>query len=265
MLTAISQLFEVHSRSIIGLERLMLEASSFDFRGRHPQQLTIKLAKYYDFTSTSAVSKTAFQVSLDLYRTFAPLKQTTAAMAFASLELAGRLHDEHIQAVESGADYDKWNIGRAEVMGKHSLPHTAMIPITNTNTETLLDLLELYTHYQKLTVVGPDFSVDAFLNVRIPLNDELDEKRLPRYTTYVDRRPESGQNGPAKSNGVDSKQSDKVSPKDVSPNDRDSKIVNGNGNGIKPRVGERGRDGTVRFMLNPDREQEEKTIVDGYD
>ena len=97
----------------------MLEASSFDFRGRHPQQLTIKLAKYYGLSSTSAVSKTAFQISLDLYRTFAPLKQTTAAMAFASLELAGRLHDEHIEALEMGSDYDKWNIGRAEVMGKY--------------------------------------------------------------------------------------------------------------------------------------------------
>jgi hypothetical protein len=99
----------------------MLEASSFDFRGRHPQQLTIKFAKYYGLTTASAVSKTAFQISLDLYRTFAPLKQTTATMAFASLELACRLHDEHVEAVESGADYDKWDIGRAEVMGMCSL------------------------------------------------------------------------------------------------------------------------------------------------
>ena len=111
----------------------MLEASSFDFRGRHPQQLTIKLLKYYSLMSTSAVSKTAFQVSLDLYRTFAPLKQTTAAMAFASLELAGRLHDEHIEAVETGADYEKWNIGRAEVMGKHSAARTAAAPNTKNN------------------------------------------------------------------------------------------------------------------------------------
>lgn len=126
---ATSQLFEVHSRSIIGLERLMLEASSFDFRGRHPQQLTVKLAKHYGLTSTSAVSKTAFQVALDLYRTFAPLKQTTAAMAFASLELAGRLHDEHLEEVEIGADYHKWNIGRAEVMGKYCLCRLQNFPV----------------------------------------------------------------------------------------------------------------------------------------
>jgi CTD kinase subunit beta len=241
----------------------MLEASSFDFRGRHPQQLTIKLLKYYGLMSTSAVSKTAFQVSLDLYRTFAPIKQTTAAMAFASLELAGRLHDEHIEAVETGADYQKWNIGRAEVMGKYSAARTAVFPNTKITIETLLDLLELYTHYQKLTVAGPDFSVDAFLNVRIPLNDELNEKNLPRYTTYIDRRLQTSSNGTAKTNGVDAKPKHQVSPQNGTPSDRDGNTVNGNG--VKPRVGERGRDGTIRFMLNPDREQEEKKVVDEYD
>ena len=241
----------------------MLEASAFDFRGRHPQQLTIKLLKYYGLHGTSAVSKTAFRVSLDLYRTFAPLKQTTATMAFASLELAGRLHDEHIEAVETGADYAKWNVGRAEVMGKRGAARTAIIQNTNTSTETLLDLLELYTHYQKLTVAGPDFTVDAFLNVRIPLNDELNEKRLPRYTTYIDRKPQTSSNGTAKTNGADAKSKDQVSPKDGTASDREGNTVNGNG--IKPRVGERGRDGTIRFMLNPDREQEEKKVVEEYD
>jgi CTD kinase subunit beta len=142
-----------------------------------------------------------------------------------------------------------------------------MGPVRNTcwwkNTETLLDLLELYTHYRTLTVAGPDFPVDAFLNVRIPLNDELKDKDLPRYTTYVDRRPQTTQNGSARTNGVTTKHNDKVSPKEASPRDRDTTAINGNS--IKPRVGERGRDGTVRFMLNPDREQEEKKIVNEYD
>lgn len=114
-----------------------------------------------------------------------------------------------------------------------------------------------------MTVAGPDFSVDAFLNVRIPLNDELNEKQLPRYTTYIDRRPQTGSNGTAKTNGVDAKPKDQVSPKNGTPSDREGNTVNGNG--VKPRVGERGRDGTVRFMLNPDREQEEKKVVDEYD
>jgi CTD kinase subunit beta len=120
----------------------------------------------------------------------------------------------------------------------------------------------MYTHYQKLTVAGSEFSVDAFLNVRIPLNDELNEKHLPRYTSYVDRRPKTNQNGAARTNGID-KHKDHANHKGASPHDRDGNLANGNG--VKPRVGERGRDGTVRFMLNPDREQEEKKVVEGYD
>lgn len=95
----------------------MLEASSFDFRNRHPQQLAIKLAKYYGVERHSQLAKTAYKVSLDVYRTFAPLKQTTAALAFACLELAGRLLDQHNEAIESGKDYGTWQISRAMVMG----------------------------------------------------------------------------------------------------------------------------------------------------
>ncbi|KAK3045139.1 hypothetical protein LTS18_014480, partial [Coniosporium uncinatum] len=75
-------LFDAHSKVIIGLERLMLEASGFDFRNRHPQKLVIKLAKACGLRKESG-GKTAWDASLDLYRTFAPLKQTTQTMAIA--------------------------------------------------------------------------------------------------------------------------------------------------------------------------------------
>lgn len=109
--------FEVHARGIIGLERLMLEASGFDFRTRHPQKPLIKLAKHYGLTQQSEISRTAYRISQDLYRTFAPIKQTTSTMAFACLELAGRLLDQRMEAVESGADYEQWKSSREEVMG----------------------------------------------------------------------------------------------------------------------------------------------------
>jgi len=114
-------MFEHQSRTIIGLERLMLEASSFDFRNRHPQHLLVKVAKYYGFERHSAVTKTAYLISIDLYRTFAPLKQSTAAMAFACLELAGRLHGQEMEAIVDGRDYARWGIERAMVMGM--VPH----------------------------------------------------------------------------------------------------------------------------------------------
>lgn len=103
----------------------MLEASGFDFRSRHPQELLIKLAKFYRFEKTSQVVKTAYSISLDLYRTFAPLKQQSATLAFACLELAGRLLGEEHQEIWSGADYSSWQINRALVMGRSQ--HSASI------------------------------------------------------------------------------------------------------------------------------------------
>lgn len=97
----------------------MLEASGFDFRTRHPQKVLIKLAKHYGLTKDSEVSNVAYRISLDLYRTFAPIKQTTSTMAFSCLELAGRLLDRRLEDVESGKDYEQWRTSREEVMGKY--------------------------------------------------------------------------------------------------------------------------------------------------
>ena len=94
----------------------MLEASGFDFRNRYPQRLLLKIAKYYD-VDRDTVGKTAYNMSLDLYRTFAPLKQTTQTMALACVELAGRLHGENILELEAGKGYKKWRTSRAEIMG----------------------------------------------------------------------------------------------------------------------------------------------------
>ena len=107
----------------------MPEAFGFDFRGRHPQQLLIKLAKHYGLTQNSDVVRIAYGISIDLYRTFAPLKQVTATLAFACLELAGRLLDVHNEAIESGAEYRNWRINRSMVMGKHTstLSYTLLI------------------------------------------------------------------------------------------------------------------------------------------
>jgi CTD kinase subunit beta len=83
----------------------------------------------------------------------------------------------------------------------------------------------------------------------------MDAKRLPRFTEWKDRKVMT--NGALKaSNGT------KASPKD-SPNTA-SPSTPGAVNGTRGRIGERGRDGTVRFMLNPEREQEEKAVVAEY-
>lgn len=96
----------------------MLESSGFDFRNRHPQKSLMKLIKHFNFDKSSKTARVAYGMSLDLYRTFAPLKQTSATMAFACLELAGRLLNDRHERVESGRVYRLWLTSREEIMGK---------------------------------------------------------------------------------------------------------------------------------------------------
>ena len=97
----------------------MLEAAGFDFRNRYPQKLLIKIAKSCNFRSET-VGKTSYNMSLDLYRTFAPLKQTASTMAVACVELAARLHGSIVDCdlTQNGIVYERWGTNRAEVMGK---------------------------------------------------------------------------------------------------------------------------------------------------
>ena len=95
---------------------MMLESSGFDFRNRYPQRLVLKIAKYYR-VEKDTVGKTAYKMCLDLYRTFAPLKQTTPTMAMACVELAARIFERNIPELEAGKGYKKWRITRPEVMG----------------------------------------------------------------------------------------------------------------------------------------------------
>jgi CTD kinase subunit beta len=237
----------------------MLEASAFDFRNRHPQEFLIKLLKHYSYPKTSPVVKLSYQISLDLYRTWAPLKQTTATMAFACLELAGRLLDEEHEVVWRGTDYARWGIERGMVM------------------ESLLDLLELYTHHRSQSVIGPEFPVELFLEVRIPLNQESMQHKIPRFTAWVEKEGQ-GVNGVNGTNGaknmVVSLRDVVASPRRGSANTTNANASSGGGAGnpggsasgavvgVRQRVGERGREGTVRFILNPDRERDEKAIIE---
>ena len=103
----------------MGLERLMLEASGFDFRNRHPQKLVIKFAKLCGY-SRETVGKKAYYICLDLYRTLAPLKQTTSTLAIACVELAARILDANLDPLidEKGISYKKLGTTREEVMGQ---------------------------------------------------------------------------------------------------------------------------------------------------
>ncbi|KAL8837258.1 MAG: hypothetical protein Q9176_005792 [Flavoplaca citrina] len=241
-------IFENHAKIIIGIERLMLEASGFDFRNRYPQRLVLKLAKVYS-ADKATIGKTAYKMSLDLYRTFAPLKQTTPTMAIACVELAGRVIGSPVSELASGKDYKQWKITRQEVM------------------ETLLDLVDLYTHHRSSTIVGQDHALEEFISIRIALNQEASTEKLARFAQS--HREKALTNG-ATTNGLKAKKDPKgltsprstASPKDVkSPQPIGLTSVTGTPVQGKPGL----KEGTVRFMLDPERARDEKhTVADFF-
>jgi CTD kinase subunit beta len=236
----------------------MLEASGFDYRTRYPQKYLIKLLRSY--SPNPSISRTAYKILLDLYRTFSPLKQTSVTMSLASLELACRLFQVDSETeVRLGPEvYDRWRANRREVM------------------ETMLDLLDLYTHFQKSTLIGPQYPIDKFIAIRISLNQEADDTKYPRYTENIE----------AKTNGRHIKTPNTpitpASPSDQRNNGTAPVAANVNGNGalaqeekspatLSPRSsGSRGRglvrsqDGTVRFMLDGEMARKEKEVVGEY-
>ena len=236
-----SQTFEGPSKIAIGIERLMLEASGFDFRVRYPQKHLIKLIK--DGGIQKEVGKVAYNIMLDLYRTFAPIKQTCATMSFACIELATLICEK--QKGWRGPSYKKWCTTRAEIL------------------ETMLDLLDLYTHFQKSSIVGPLYNIEKFINIRIKLNQECEDKKLGRYTEYHDA---------PRTNGLRNVKTPKTPITPASPSD----VRNGKDGAspatMSPRsasssrrgIGARGQEGTVRFMLDAEQAKREKETVSEY-
>ncbi|KAK3628583.1 RNA polymerase II C-terminal domain kinase beta subunit [Elasticomyces elasticus] len=242
-------LFEAPSRVVIGLERLMLESSAFDFRSKYPHKLLIKICKSLpDSEEKKQIGSIAWTVITDMHRTFAPLKQTTATMAVAGLEMAA-----HLQASASGTgsevvreqvkvlDIGKWSTTREEVM------------------ETLLDLLDLYTHHTTNTILGTKYSLDDFLRIRLALNKECNDQNILRFTVAPERVINNIQQGATLrvANGH---------PTPVSPPQPGTLTadVQQSANGMLPYPPMPEGGGTLRFMLNPQLAAEEKTEVQKY-
>ncbi|CAN9365768.1 unnamed protein product [Alternaria alternata] len=234
--------FENHSKLIIGLERLMLESAGFDFRNRYPQKVMVKLARALRFDAKDE-AKTTWNLSIDSYRTFAPLKQSTPTLAIACLELAARLHGKDTtKFVDAGpVRYSKWATSRAEIM------------------ETLLDLLDLYTHHRSATSVGPSYTLEHFINIRIGLNQEASAANIPRYSRYKSESVAdagSTTNGAKPRNGIDP----------TSPFTPATPVAHSPAADQAPKsaIGIRGQNGTVRFMLDAARAHDERAEVEKF-
>lgn len=255
----------------------MLEAAGFDFRSRQPQQLVVKLSQACGFTKE--VCSLAYAICMDLYSTFAPLKQTTWTMAIACVELAARLRPNEVNVdstlQEGGMDYEKGAVDRAQVL------------------ETLLDLLDMYTHFRSMTTVGREAPLDTFIGITIQLKQECEAKGLHRFTespSLIDApvSPQNGNNAPT--NGVKRSPASRSGASPASPaqpsgegrssrattirrEDKRDRNANKDSSSLASpavaspsdvRPGQRGQAGTVRFMMDNRRAAEENDEVDRY-
>ncbi|KAG0649323.1 CTD kinase subunit beta [Hyphodiscus hymeniophilus] len=240
--------FELPAKAVIGLERLMLEASGFDFRVRYPHKHLIKLGKEAGIRKD--VAKVTYDMMIDLYKTFAPLKQTCATMSFACIELATLIlekQEENIRGQQL-SQYKKWRTSRAQVM------------------ETMLDLLDLYTHFQKSSAVGPSFNIEKFIQLRIKLNQEIEED--PTIFRYTEEHEAPKTNGFRSNIKTPKTPITPASPSDTRINGRDiaspaTLSPRSSGSGRK-NMAHRGQDGTIRFMLDAEQAKQEKETVAEY-
>ncbi len=129
-------------------------------------------------------------------------------------------------------------------------------------TETMLDLLDLYTHHRSSTIVGQEYAIETFISIRITLNQEATAQKYPRFTEGPVRKPDT--NGVKATNGASDKKEVESPAEDPIKSMRSpQEVVPTTSTGIgTPMQGKPGlRDGTVRFMLDPERVRDEKHAV----
>ncbi|KAF3007347.1 hypothetical protein G7054_g2413 [Neopestalotiopsis clavispora] len=151
------KLFDKTAMVIQTLERLTLEAIGFDFRCRYPQSYVIKLLKLVlPYEEARNIYPVALDMSIDMYKTYMPLKNTNFGMAYALVELSSRLTGQHVDKLKQ-IDYTRHKVPRMRIR------------------EGMLDLLDLYTKHHKQTKLGSRFTLDDFVQVKIDINKEIDD------------------------------------------------------------------------------------------
>ncbi|KAI1134408.1 hypothetical protein F5Y05DRAFT_235508 [Hypoxylon sp. FL0543] len=164
LVTPDDKMFDQPSKVVIGIERYMVEAISFDFRVRFPQKILIKVIKKVLGPSTDVklFLPTALKMSIDLYKTYAPLKHGSYTCAVVVAQLT---------ALVTGHFLDKF--GSLDPLDWHSDDQCVA--------EVMLDLLDLYTQHGKATKVGPMFDLQVFIDIQIKINQYVERSNLSRY------------------------------------------------------------------------------------
>jgi CTD kinase subunit beta len=226
--------FEAPSRFTVGLERHILETIGFDFRVQYPQKLLIKMVRRIfprdDIASRDEGKEfihVAYDMSIDLYKTFAPVKQATFTLVLAMLELTALLLDTSPEKTKEFKKAAAWHSERECVL------------------ETMLDLLDLYTQFPKSTKVGVRFDLKKVMDVKIEINNLVAKEKHQRYHGWCDRCAP-----------------DVLDTRSVTPGSATSPATNpslpGSGSVKRKRAPS---EGTQRFVFDADEARKEKDLV----
>ncbi|KAH6894579.1 hypothetical protein B0T10DRAFT_398549 [Thelonectria olida] len=222
------KIFESPGKIIICLERLILETIGFDFRTRYPQKLLVKVVRsMLGKEAGTEFFTTAYAMSLDLYKTFVPIKRTTGSMVMAIVELTALMREEHLEKVQAFA-------------AKRPQYHRPAV------TETMLDILDLYAQHHKSTKLGTQFDLNKIIDIKIRLNNDLEKAFEPRYLFYCQK-------------------CEAEDPQPSTPASETSPATTGSWPGdASGRRTARGQDGTMRFVFDPDAARGEQDVVSEY-
>ncbi|KAI1103938.1 cyclin-like protein [Jackrogersella minutella] len=159
------KIFDQPSKVIIGIERYMVEAINFDFRVRYPQKILAKIVKKVLGISEDdplGFYSTAMKMSLDLYKTYAPLKHSSYTCSVVIVQLTALITGHYVNEFRSLDPLD-WHSDEQCVV------------------EVMLDLLDLYTQHGKVTNVGSCYDLQTFIDVQISINQFVERTGLSRY------------------------------------------------------------------------------------
>ncbi|EGS21736.1 C-terminal domain kinase-like protein [Thermochaetoides thermophila DSM 1495] len=231
------KVFEPQTRVIIGLERYILETIGFDFRVQYPQKLLIKMVrKMFPREDASQQEegkqflRVAYDMAIDIYKTFAPIKQTSFTLVLAILELTSLLLDTDAEKMRAFKEAASWHSEKAAVF------------------ETLLDLLDLYTQFPKSTKIGLRFELKKLMDVKIEINNLMTREKYQRYQGWCDRCAP-----------------DPHDTRSLTPSSITSPATNPSLSGttsVKRKA--TSTEGTMRFVFDADEARKEKALVDRY-
>ncbi|KAK0726426.1 hypothetical protein B0T21DRAFT_293612 [Apiosordaria backusii] len=237
--------FEAPSKFTIGLERHILETVGFDFRVQYPQKLLIKMARKLvpegdramtfprgEFNTLSPSEKllhTAYEMSIDMYKTFVPIKQTSLTMVLAILELTSMLMKKDIHPISQFKSKVPSRVQKACVY------------------ETMLDLMDLYTTHPRSTKVGLKYELQHLMDVKIEINKRLTSENFQRYQGWCKKCTDLPDN------------------RSVTPGSATSPATNTSGPGTTSVKRKRANsEGTLRFVFDAEATRKERDLAAEY-